>query len=98
MALCVVASQGKTGFPFHYHASDDEAAYILSGTGRMRQGVGASTFTDVSAGDFIVWTHGPQCVCCVVAGACTLAASGVVTMRPSATLIARWTTDLRTKS
>lgn len=47
---------GKTAFPYHAHSANEEAIYILSGTGLLRIG---NTDTDeenhtVKAGDYIV--------------------------------------------
>jgi uncharacterized cupin superfamily protein len=48
---------GKTAFPLHWHSSQEEALYILEGTGKLR--VGKET-VEVGAGDFVGHPTGPQ--------------------------------------
>lgn len=49
---------GKKAFPHHYHFGNEEAFYILSGTGEVR--LGDQRYT-VSAGDYIACPVGPEC-------------------------------------
>ncbi len=48
---------GKRAFPFHYHFANEEALYILSGTGTVRLGVEEYA---VSAGHFVTFRAGPD--------------------------------------
>ena len=48
---------GKTAFPNHWHSSQEEALYVLEGTGRLR--IGKDT-VDVRAGDWIAFPVGPD--------------------------------------
>jgi uncharacterized cupin superfamily protein len=50
---------GKTAFPLHYHMADEEAIYILSGTGQVRLGVDEQRFA-VAQGDYISFKTGPD--------------------------------------
>ena len=48
---------GKTAFPNHYHCANEEAIYILSGTGTIRLG---DARVAVRAGDWIAMPIGPD--------------------------------------
>jgi uncharacterized cupin superfamily protein len=48
---------GKISFPFHYHCMNEEALYILSGTGTARIG---ERRVPVRAGDWIAFPVGPD--------------------------------------
>ena len=48
---------GKTAYPFHFHSSQEEALYVLEGTGTMRIG---SDRVEVRAGDYVAFPAGPQ--------------------------------------
>ena len=48
---------GKRAWPFHYHFANEEALYILSGSGTLR--LGAEEFA-VSAGHFVTFRAGPD--------------------------------------
>jgi uncharacterized cupin superfamily protein len=48
---------GMTAFPLHWHSSQEEALYILEGTGRLR--IGKDT-VEVRAGDFVGHPTGPD--------------------------------------
>jgi uncharacterized cupin superfamily protein len=48
---------GRTAFPHHYHAANEESVYILEGEGTLR--IGADTVV-VSAGDYATFPVGPQ--------------------------------------
>ena len=47
---------GKTAWPAHYHVSNEEAVYILSGQGRLRMG---DAHYPVREGDWIAMPTGP---------------------------------------
>lgn len=49
---------GKTAFPHHYHCANEEAIFVLAGTGTMRIG---DARVPVRAGDFIALPVGPEC-------------------------------------
>ncbi|MBZ4420763.1 cupin domain-containing protein [Myxococcus sp. RHSTA-1-4] len=48
---------GKHAWPRHYHLANEEAYYILSGTGRLR--LGEDTLA-VKAGDYVALPIGPE--------------------------------------
>lgn len=48
---------GKHAFPHHYHLANEEAYFILSGTGRLR--LGEETLA-VKAGDYVALVSGPE--------------------------------------
>lgn len=48
---------GAVGFPFHYHCANEEAIYVLSGTGTVRLG---DQRIAVRAGDWIAMPGGPD--------------------------------------
>jgi uncharacterized cupin superfamily protein len=48
---------GKTAFPFHFHSSQEEALFILEGTGTVR--IGKDT-VEVRAGDYVAFPAGPD--------------------------------------
>lgn len=48
---------GKFAFPRHFHTANEEAFYILSGTGSLR--IGEDTVT-VKAGDYVALPVGPE--------------------------------------
>lgn len=48
---------GKTAFPFHYHLANEEAAYILSGSGTLR--IGEET-VPIGEGDYIAFPPSPD--------------------------------------
>jgi uncharacterized cupin superfamily protein len=62
---------GKTAFPFHFHSSQEEALFILEGTGKVRIG---NDRVDVRAGDYVSFPAGPDT-------AHALTNTGDVTMR-----------------
>ena len=41
---------GKRSWPYHYHTANEEAVYVLSGTGLLR---GEDNDQDITAGDFV---------------------------------------------
>ena len=41
---------GKRSFPLHYHLGNEEALYVLSGTGTLRTGTGT---IELAAGDYV---------------------------------------------
>lgn len=47
---------GKTAFPTHYHCANEEAIYVLEGTGKLR--IGADEVT-VGSGDYATFPTGP---------------------------------------
>lgn len=47
----------RSNYPYHYHMSNEEAFYIISGTGTLETPDGKRS---VSAGDFILCPPGPQ--------------------------------------
>ena len=47
---------GKTAFPFHFHSAQEEAIYVLEGTGTLRI---AQDRVDVRAGDYLGFPAGP---------------------------------------
>ena len=47
---------GKQSYPLHYHCSNEEAIYVVSGTGTARIGVAR---VPVRAGDWIAYPVGP---------------------------------------
>ena len=49
---------GKRAFPFHYHVVNEEAFYVLEGTGRLRFGAEEH---EVVAGDYVCFPPGPEC-------------------------------------
>ena len=56
-----ILTQGRSYCPYHYHLSTDEAVYVLSGEGELRQGVdkaGNPVKCAVRAGDYIHWPAG----------------------------------------
>lgn len=48
---------GKSAYPYHYHTSNEEAFYILSGTGLLKTSSGNM---EVTAGDFIFFPAGEK--------------------------------------
>jgi len=50
-------SPGKTAFPFHFHSSQEEALFVLEGTGAVRIG---KDQVDVRAGDYVALPAGPD--------------------------------------
>ncbi len=48
---------GKHAYPHHYHLANEEAYYILSGTGRLRLG---NETVPVKAGDYVALVSGPE--------------------------------------
>jgi len=48
---------GAISFPFHYHCMNEEALYVISGTGTLRQG---DQRVAVRAGDWIAHPVGPE--------------------------------------
>jgi uncharacterized cupin superfamily protein len=56
---------GKTSFPFHWHASNEEAIYILAGEGTLRLG---DQRVEVRAGDYIAFPTGPEGAHQLIAG------------------------------
>jgi len=48
---------GKSAYPYHYHTSNEEAFYILSGTGSLKTPYGEMK---VTAGDFIFFPAGEK--------------------------------------
>jgi uncharacterized cupin superfamily protein len=48
---------GAISYPFHFHTANEEAVYILSGTGTLRLG---ESRIPVRAGDFIAMPIGPD--------------------------------------
>jgi uncharacterized cupin superfamily protein len=48
---------GRTGFPNHFHCVNDEAIYVLAGTGKLRVG---KNEVEVRAGDWINLPAGPD--------------------------------------
>jgi uncharacterized cupin superfamily protein len=49
---------GKKSWPAHYHLANEEALYVLSGTGRLRLG---AEMVAVKAGDYVALPPGPEC-------------------------------------
>jgi uncharacterized cupin superfamily protein len=56
-SLMTVAPGGCTAFPYHAHASNEEAIYVLSGEGLMRMPAGDFT---VKAGDYVTLLTGEE--------------------------------------
>lgn len=48
---------GRTAFPAHYHCANEEAIYVLSGTGTLRLG---DEKVELRAGDFVTLLTGPE--------------------------------------
>lgn len=48
---------GKHAYPHHYHLANEEAYYILSGTGRLRLG---NETVPVKAGDYVALVSGAE--------------------------------------
>jgi uncharacterized cupin superfamily protein len=48
---------GKTAFPFHWHAANEEVVYVLEGEGTLRMG---EARVPVRAGDYIAMPPGPD--------------------------------------
>jgi uncharacterized cupin superfamily protein len=48
---------GKTAFPLHFHSSQEEALFILEGTGTVRIG---KDRVQVRAGDYVAFPAGPD--------------------------------------
>lgn len=48
---------GKKSWPYHYHTANEEAIYVLSGTGTLRTAGGEAT---ISAGDYIALPVGEE--------------------------------------
>jgi uncharacterized cupin superfamily protein len=46
---------GKRSWPFHYHAGNEEAVYVLAGTGRLRTPEGVQS---LEAGDYAAFPAG----------------------------------------
>jgi len=46
---------GEKSWPFHYHTGNEEAMYVLSGTGRLRTDAGTDP---VESGDYVVFPVG----------------------------------------
>ena len=55
-SLCEIPP-GKKGWPFHFHAGNEEALYILAGRGRLRLG---EAELEVEAGDYVALPPGPE--------------------------------------
>lgn len=49
---------GKQSWPAHYHLANEEALYVLSGTGRLRLG---GEVVAVEAGDYVALPPGAEC-------------------------------------
>lgn len=47
---------GKQSYPAHYHLANEEALYVLSGTGRVRLG---EAMVPLKAGDYVALPPGP---------------------------------------
>ena len=60
MARCVVAlyeiPPGKSAYPYHYHAQNEECFYVLGGSGTLRTPRGERP---VQAGEFLFFPAGP---------------------------------------
>jgi uncharacterized cupin superfamily protein len=54
----VELSPGRRSWPLHYHLGNEEAVYVLSGTGTLR--LGTETVT-VRAGDYVALPPGEAC-------------------------------------
>jgi uncharacterized cupin superfamily protein len=52
-----VVEPGKTSFPFHHHTANEEAIFILAGTGTLRIG---GERVEVRAEDYIALPPGPD--------------------------------------
>jgi uncharacterized cupin superfamily protein len=48
---------GRSAFPFHYHCANEEAMFILDGSGTLR--IGGDTVA-VRAGDYVAFPPGPE--------------------------------------
>lgn len=48
---------GRTAMPLHYHCANEEAVYVLEGTGTLR--LGAETIA-LRAGDWVAFPVGPE--------------------------------------
>lgn len=48
---------GARAWPYHYHAGNEEALYVLSGSGQVRGPDGAEP---LAPGDFVVFPTGPE--------------------------------------
>jgi uncharacterized cupin superfamily protein len=48
---------GARAWPYHYHAGNEEAMYVLAGTGQVR---GPDGTAPVESGDFVVFPTGPE--------------------------------------
>lgn len=48
---------GARAWPYHYHAGNEEAAYVLTGSGQVRGPDGTGS---LDAGDFVVFPTGPE--------------------------------------
>ena len=48
---------GKRAWPFHYHFANEEALYVLEGTGTLRIGTDE---VQITAGDFVDFRCGPE--------------------------------------
>ena len=48
---------GARAWPYHYHAGNEEALYVLSGAGQVR---GTDGVESLDAGDFVVFPTGPE--------------------------------------
>ena len=48
---------GKTAFPFHWHAANEEAVYVLEGEGTLRVG---EERVPIRAGDYVAMPVGPD--------------------------------------
>ena len=49
---------GRAAFPNHFHCSNEEALFILDGTGTLRIG---SESVELRAGDYVALPPGPDC-------------------------------------
>jgi uncharacterized cupin superfamily protein len=53
----VEVDPGKTAMPFHYHCGNEEALYVLHGSGTLRLG---EERVAVEAGDYVAFVAGPD--------------------------------------
>lgn len=56
---------GKTAFPYHWHAANSEAIFVLEGEGTLRIG---DARVEVRAGDYIDLSTGPESAHQLIAG------------------------------
>ncbi|MFB6185137.1 MAG: cupin domain-containing protein [Haloarculaceae archaeon] len=48
---------GRRSWPYHYHEANEEAIYVLEGTGRLRLG---DETVPIEAGDYVALPTGPE--------------------------------------